>query len=143
MPKITDLNKLTREDGKCYVTDFIVGKCGCGHIFFPGEIEISNTNLNEIVNISFKQVSLYANVPKPPTGCGLNRRAIITLYKIFPSAKDINVFYLLSRLLDRINSSCTHNEIKFVRYVRTTGYLTIEVDNFSAIDVISFKSLTK
>jgi nuclear pore complex protein Nup98-Nup96 len=79
---------MTDVDGNCNVENFTVGRTGYGNIFFPGVINIRNLNLDDIVFIHRKEVIVYPDDDKKPAlGEGLNRRAQVTLDKVWPVDK--------------------------------------------------------
>lgn len=47
---------------------------GYGSVFFPGEVNLTNMNLDEIVHFRRKEIIVYPDdKEKPPAGEGLNR----------------------------------------------------------------------
>lgn len=52
---------------------------GYGSIFFPGEVNVTGLNLDEIVHFRRKEVIVYPDEKnKPPEGEGLNRYLIFS-----------------------------------------------------------------
>jgi len=50
------------------------GFTGYGSVFFPGEVNLTNMNLDEIVYFRRKEIIVYPDdKDKPPVGEGLNR----------------------------------------------------------------------
>lgn len=50
------------------------GFAGYGSVFFPGEVNLTNMNLDEIVYFRRKEIIVYPDdKDKPPVGEGLNR----------------------------------------------------------------------
>jgi len=68
-----DLAKITNEKGECIVSDFTIGRKGYGSIYFEGDVNLTNLNLDDIVHIRRKEVIVYLDDnQKPPVGEGLN-----------------------------------------------------------------------
>lgn len=58
----------------CIFNSLITLSAGYGSIFFPGEVNLTNLNLDEIVHFRRKEVIVYPDdKAKPPVGDGLNR----------------------------------------------------------------------
>ncbi|KAH0625336.1 hypothetical protein JD844_033863 [Phrynosoma platyrhinos] len=88
IPSMEELAKMTNDQGECIVTDFTIGRKGYGSIYFEGEVNLTNLNLDEIVHIRRKEVIVYPDDElKPPVGEGLNRRAEVTLDGVWPTDK--------------------------------------------------------
>ncbi|XP_053164847.1 nuclear pore complex protein Nup98-Nup96 isoform X2 [Hemicordylus capensis] len=88
IPSMEELARMTTDRGECLVTDFTIGRKGYGSIFFEGEVNLTNLNLDEIVHIRRKEVIVYPDDElKPPIGEGLNRRAEVTLDGVWPTDK--------------------------------------------------------
>ncbi|XP_030328960.1 nuclear pore complex protein Nup98-Nup96 [Strigops habroptila] len=88
VPSMEDLAKLTNDRNECVVTGFTIGRRGYGSIYFDGEVNLTNLNLDDIVHIRRKEVVVYPDDErKPPIGEGLNRRAEVTLDGVWPTDK--------------------------------------------------------
>ncbi|XP_029457822.1 nuclear pore complex protein Nup98-Nup96 isoform X2 [Rhinatrema bivittatum] len=88
IPSLEELAKMTDENGICIVKDFTIGRKGYGSIFFEGDVNLTNMNLDEVVHIRRKEVIVYLDdAQKPPVGKGLNRRAEVTLDGVWPMDK--------------------------------------------------------
>jgi hypothetical protein len=62
-----------------------------GRIDFEGETNLTNLNLDQIVNISKNSITVYQNEDlefKPPAGEGLNKPAVLHLNECFPKGKE-------------------------------------------------------
>lgn len=56
---------------------------GYGSIYFEGDVNLTNLNLNDIVHIRRKEVIVYVDDnQKPPVGEGLNRYEFIYIQKL-------------------------------------------------------------
>jgi nuclear pore complex protein Nup98-Nup96 len=75
------------ETGDCVLdSGFTVGRVGYGSVFWPGPLRISNIDLDEIVHFRYREVTVYPRADeKPPVGMGLNRRAEVSLERVWPS----------------------------------------------------------
>ncbi|VEL22380.1 unnamed protein product, partial [Protopolystoma xenopodis] len=88
LPTLDELAGMINADGRCVVSDFVIGRRHYGHIIFPGETDISNIDLDKVVHIRRREVTVYPDDDtKPPVGFGLNRRAEICLEAVWPTDK--------------------------------------------------------
>jgi hypothetical protein len=89
IPSMADLADMTGRDGSCVVSDgFTVGRFGYGSVFWPGEADVANLDLDELVHFRHKEVTVYPDeTKKPPIGQELNRRAEVTLERVWPTDK--------------------------------------------------------
>ena len=138
IPSKDELNKQLAETGKCVVQDFTVGRDGYGSVHFPGSTDITDIDLDEIVHIRRKEVTLYPNdETKPELGSGLNKRAVITLDKVWPIDKSNHLPITSPQKLsamgykDKIERSTAKLQAKFVEYRPETGSWVFEVKHFS------------
>lgn len=60
IPSVEELCELVDENGDCFVDGFTVGREGYGSIFFPGQINVANLNLDEIgktkLSVNYEQI---------------------------------------------------------------------------------------
>lgn len=75
----------------CVVQDFTVGRENYGNVYFPESFDIYGLNLDEIVHFRHKEVVIYPDDGvKPPVGQGLNRKAQVTLERVWPHDKSLH-----------------------------------------------------
>ncbi len=124
--------------GSCLVENFTVGRNGYGNVFFPGVTNVAGLNLDEIVFIRHKEVIVYPDDnKKPPLGEGLNKKAQITLDKVWPVDKtnkaNIKSPEKLAELNyeDKLQRACIKLGARFVEYRPETGSWVFKVDHFS------------
>lgn len=91
-PSKADIDKMSREQ-KSSVTDFEVGREGCGHAVFNEPVDLNNVNLEDIpdkiAQITLRSLTIYPDsTNKPPVGKGLNVPSTIYLENSWPRQKD-------------------------------------------------------
>uniref|UniRef100_A0A671UZE6 Nuclear pore complex protein Nup98-Nup96 n=1 Tax=Sparus aurata TaxID=8175 RepID=A0A671UZE6_SPAAU len=71
IPSMEDLADMVDENGDCVVENFSIGRKGYGSIFFPGEVNVTGLNLDEIVHFrpTGEQVTLDGVWPNDKTTC--------------------------------------------------------------------------
>ncbi|XP_069395495.1 nuclear pore complex protein Nup98-Nup96 isoform X5 [Paralichthys olivaceus] len=138
IPSMKDLAEMTDEHGECSVENFTIGRKGYGSIFFPGEVNVSGLNLDEIVHFRRKEVIVYPDDKnKPPEGEGLNRRAEVTLDGVWPNDKTTcTQIRSPERLSDmnyegRLEKASRKQGARFLEYRTETGSWVFEVAHFS------------
>jgi len=139
IPPLADLATLVDPStGACNVENFTVGRSGYGNIFFPGITDVTGLNLDEIVYIRHKEVIVYPDdEKKPELGKGLNRKAQITLDRVWPVDKTTKTSVRSPEKLlamgyeDRLQKACIKLEARFVEYRVETGSWVFKVDHFS------------
>ncbi|XP_078323949.1 nuclear pore complex protein Nup98-Nup96-like isoform X3 [Crassostrea virginica] len=138
IPPIEELCELVDENGDCFVEGFTVGREGYGNIFFPGQINVANLNLDEIVHIRRKEVIVYPDDDnKPPEGEELNRKAEITLDCVWPTDKTTRSFIKDPERLKTLGYHEKMEEItariggRFLDYRPETGSWVFEVKHFT------------
>ncbi|XP_062261704.1 nuclear pore complex protein Nup98-Nup96 isoform X7 [Platichthys flesus] len=138
IPSMKDLADMTDEHGECLVENFTIGRKGYGSIFFPGEVNVSGLNLDEIVHFRRKEVIVYPDDKnKPLEGEGLNRRAEVTLDGVWPNDKTTcTQIRSPERLADmnyegRLEKASRKQGARFLEYRTETGSWVFEVAHFS------------
>ncbi|KAK2170352.1 hypothetical protein LSH36_3g17077 [Paralvinella palmiformis] len=137
-PSLETLAELIDKNGDCIVDDFVIGREGYGSVMFPGQTNVANLNLDEIVHFRRKEITIYPeDEEKPPTGTGLNKKAQITLHCVWPCdnntkeyVKDVEKLAELhyQDKLERITAKIGAN---FLDYRPETGSWEFEVKHFS------------
>lgn len=122
----------------CVVPNFTVGRKGYGNVYFPDSFDIYGLNLDEIVYFRHKEVIIYPDDDKkPPVGEGLNRRAQVTLDRVWPHDK-----YLHEPITDphrlasmnyeaKLRRVSAKHDTNFLEYRPETGSWVFKVDHFS------------
>ncbi len=142
-------------EGNCNVENFTIGREGYGNIFFPGVTNVAGLNLDEIVFIRNKEVIVYPDdSKKPEMGKGLNKKAQITLDKVWPvikcrsdgggseggssggsssrSSETPSPEKLASmKYEEKLRRACDRLGARFVEYRPETGSWVFKVDHFS------------
>ncbi|KAM6342136.1 nuclear pore complex protein Nup98-Nup96 isoform 2-T3 [Podargus strigoides] len=138
IPSMEELTQLTNDRNECIVTDFTVGRRGYGSIYFEGEVNLTNLNLDDIVHIRRKEVIVYPDDErKPPIGEGLNRRAEVTLDGVWPTDKTSRCLIKSPERLaemnyeGRLESVSRKQGARFKEYRPETGSWVFKVAHFS------------
>lgn len=138
IPSLDDLASLLTDEGKCIVDNFTVGREGYGNVYFPDSFDVGGLNLDEIVHFRHKEVNLYPDdEKKPPVGEGLNRRAQVTLDRVWPIDKSThepitNAERLQEmRFEDKLQRVCAKLQTRFLEYRPQTGSWVFKVEHFS------------
>ncbi|TRY63912.1 hypothetical protein TCAL_05590 [Tigriopus californicus] len=138
MPTLAEMGTMVDAKGQCQVENFTVGRVGYGNIFFPGVTNVMGLNLDEILFIRYKEVIVYPDeTKKPPQGEGLNKKAQITLDKVWPVDKTSRDNVTSPRKLaemnyeERLQKACLKLGARFVEYRPETGSWVFKVEHFS------------
>ncbi|XP_010780291.1 nuclear pore complex protein Nup98-Nup96-like, partial [Notothenia coriiceps] len=109
-----------------------------GSIFFPGEVNASGLNLDDIVHFRRKEVIVYPDDKnKPAEGEGLNRKAEVTLDGVWPNDKtSCAQIRSPERLAEmnyegRLEKASRRQGARFLEYRTETGSWVFEVAHFS------------
>ncbi|XP_029303435.1 nuclear pore complex protein Nup98-Nup96 isoform X3 [Cottoperca gobio] len=138
IPSLEDLAEMVGDTADCVVENFTVGRKGYGSIFFPGEVNVSGLNLDEIVHFRRKEVIVYPDDKnKPAEGGGLNRRAEVTLDGVWPNDKTACMQIRSPERLTEMNyegrleKASRRQGARFLEYRAETGSWVFEVAHFS------------
>lgn len=138
IPSLDELTSYMSDDGSCVVDNFTVGRDGYGNVFFEDKFDVADLNLDEIVHFRHKEVVIYPNdQSKPAVGQGLNRRAQVTLDRVWPMDKTThNPIMEPERLTQmdyesKLRRVCAKMGARFKEYRPQTGSWVFTVDHFS------------
>lgn len=138
IPSLDELAEMVDSNGECIVENFTVGRKGYGSVFFPGEVNVSGLNLDQIVHFRRKEVIVYPDDRNKPTeGEGLNRRAEVTLDGVWPNDKTTcSQIRSPERLTEmnyegRLEKASRRQGARFLEYRPETGSWVFEVSHFS------------
>ncbi|CAG2053878.1 unnamed protein product, partial [Timema podura] len=139
IPSLDDLTSLINDDGSCVVEQgFTIGREGYGNVYWPGTFTVAGLNLDEIVHFRHKEVVVYPDdEKKPPLGEGLNRKAQVTLDRVWPMDKARREPITDPERLVQMNYEgklrkvCAKLGTRFLDYRPQTGSWVFKVDHFS------------
>jgi len=153
VPSLEELAKLYEETQRCEVSNFTIGRLNYGNIYFDEPMDIAGLNLDEIgkifnvlnkiiltiniyilVHIRHREVVVYPNDDtKPPLGQGLNRKAQVTLDRIYPTNKQTrapikDVDTIINMDYDTtLRKACYKMKARFVEYIPDSGSWVFKV----------------
>ncbi|KAL4719824.1 hypothetical protein ACJJTC_017631, partial [Scirpophaga incertulas] len=88
IPSLEQMIGYMRPDGSCVVPHLTIGRHNYGNVFYDCEIDVAGLDLDALVHFLNKEVIVYPeDAVKPPVGSGLNRRAVVTLDRVWPRDK--------------------------------------------------------
>ena len=137
-PSKAELDKMSRIE-KTKVTDFEVGREGCGHVVFNEPVDLNTVKLDDmfgtIAQITLRSLTIYPNsTTKPPVGQGLNVPSTIYLENSWPRQRDRKTpLYEKSglRFNKHIDKLRKVPGTEFVRYEADTGVWVFKVPHFT------------
>ena len=117
------------------VPNFSVSRPGYGKVEWLGAVDIRASDLDRIVVIEPKDVSVYnteeAEGTKPAEGTRLNRAAYITYYEAFPKDNPEASPEEKQKYMERLEKVTRKMAAEFISYNKTTGEWKIRVRHFS------------
>jgi hypothetical protein len=131
-PASIEAFRMMSDDELARVQGFCVGRSGYGEIEWLGHSDIRGLDLDEIVLIEKKSVLVYHDqerVTKPPEGFGLNKPAIITLFKVLPKEGTSALKQL--QFESKLKDACLNDGAEFIDYNQVTGVWMFKVNHFS------------
>jgi nuclear pore complex protein Nup98-Nup96 len=135
LSEIKDMNRTQRSN----VSNFVVGREGCGQCTFGSPVDLTLVNvddiLGKIVQFGTRQCTVYQDdAKKPPMGKGLNVPSIISLQNSWPRKKDLKTpsgeknGQRFQKHIERLRRV---KDTKFLSYDRDTGVWTFSVEHFT------------
>ncbi|XP_061727101.1 nuclear pore complex protein Nup98-Nup96 [Cydia pomonella] len=138
IPSLEEMVAYMRPDGSCVVPHLTIGRKNYGNVFYDCEVDVANLDLDALVHFLNKEVIVYPeDSDKPPVGQGLNRRAVVTLDRIWPRDKtEKTPITDPERLLTmdyegKLRRVCDKHDTKFIEYRPQTGSWVFRVEHFS------------
>ncbi|KAL2075325.1 hypothetical protein VTL71DRAFT_268 [Oculimacula yallundae] len=131
-PTKEEIEKMNRVQ-RTKVMDFTVGRYGVGQIRFETPADLSNINLDtildDIVVLTKRSATVYQDAAtKPPQGKGLNLPSTISLEDSWPRKKDAGSARGYQKHIERLKKV---DGTRFVDYDKDTGIWTFHVDHFT------------
>jgi len=131
-PPLEELRQMQRSQLKA-VKNFIVGRENIGSVEFKVPVDLSNINLDDIVDgivcLAVRQATVYPNKDrKPPVGKGLNVPSLISLEHSYPRAGLGVKGRRLEKHIERLKAI---EDTRFESYDAETGIWTFSVEHFT------------
>ncbi|KAL9046474.1 MAG: hypothetical protein Q9214_000698 [Letrouitia sp. 1 TL-2023] len=137
-PSRADLDRMSKEQ-KAHMTDFCIGREGCGYVVFDQPVDLNTVNLDDIEGkialINVRSLTIYPpGYPKPAQGQGLNVPATIYLANSWPRTRDRKMpsyeksGIRFNKHVDRLRKV---QDTQFVRYEKDTGTWVFKVPHFT------------
>lgn len=130
-PTMSSLRKMSDRQLSS-VMDFRIIREGHGEILWPGYTDVRQLNLDKIVDIANRKVTLYGNMSSVhPVGEGLNKNAVITLFNCSPKELDSDgSITKTADHLERLKDHTVSLGCKFISANIKTGQWTFEAPYF-------------
>ena len=142
-PACIEIIRLLSPTSQLVVEDFTITRKGFGKISFPGSTNLTGLDLDQIVFIDEKEVTVYPpGTIKPDDGFGLNKDAVISLMGIWPIDKTTRKpiidpdKILASRYYEKVEKCTEKLGANFIDYDIQRGIWTFRVDHFSKYKLI-------
>lgn len=138
IPTLDEMIAYMRPDGTCVVPHLTIGRKNYGNVYYDTEIDVAGMDLDSLVHFLNKEVIIYPDESeKPPLGEGLNRRAIVTLDRVWPRDKSekrpITDPERLAKMEYewKLRRVCDKHNTKFIEYRPSSGSWVFRVEHFS------------
>ena len=135
-PSLEELANMSDAD-LAAVSNFSVSRGSVGKVEWIGQVDVRGADLDDIIEIQKGDISVYASAEelgtKPEEGSKLNRPAILTFFKVFPSeapngkTKEELVVAFEKKLI----KSARKLGAEFISYESSAGEWKIKVRHFS------------
>ena len=117
------------------LSNFVVEKIGVASVAWDGAVDIRGIDLDSIISIEPKDVSVYEEQEKagtkPPVGTKLNRPAVITFHDIYPKGGADASVEVKSKFEKRIQKNTKAMGAELIQYDGEKGIWMIKVPHFS------------
>jgi Nuclear protein 96/Nucleoporin autopeptidase/Nucleoporin FG repeat region len=117
------------------VPNFAVIRPNYGAVQWEGAVDVRGTNLDRVVVIEAKDVSVYNHEEregtKPAVGTKLNRPATLTYYQVFPKDNPAASVAEKEKFAAKLEKSARRMDADFVSYDMENGDWKIRVHHFS------------
>ena len=133
-PSLQELAKMSEAD-LATVSGFRVSREGHGSVAWEGAVDVRGVDLDVVVNIGSKDVSVYEQQEqdgtKPAEGSKLNRPAIITIPNVWPKRGESATADEREKFKNKLKKSSQTMDAEFISYVEPAGEWMFRVRHFS------------
>lgn len=128
-PSIAALQEMDSAD-LAAVSNFSITREGIGKVEWEGAVDVRGANLDRIVVIEPKSVSVYTDEEdegrKPEVGTKLNRSAVLTLENVFPPDPSAP-----EKFAKKVARQTVKMDAELISYLPSTGEWILRVQHFS------------
>lgn len=128
VPSLEELRAMTDEQLR-RVPKFSVECPEHGKICFSDPVDLRGLDLDPVVEFQSNKLTMYPRGNKPRRGEGLNRPAVITLYRCLPS-EEKRTPPLLAKYKEKIVRTTATSGARLISYDENTGEWVFSVDHF-------------
>jgi len=132
VPSLEEMESMSEAE-LATVPGFTISRAGIGSVSWDGSVDVRGVDLDEIVTINHKDVGVYdeaeRNGTKPEVGDKLNRRAVITMFDVFP--KEGSDAAAIEKFERKIAKSTKGMGAELVSYDSSSGVWKFRVPHFS------------
>ncbi|CAI6376969.1 unnamed protein product [Macrosiphum euphorbiae] len=147
IPPMNELAELVDDDGSCFVDGFTIGRYDFGNVYFPDRLNVAGLDLDTTVHIRHREIIIYQDDElKPPLGEGLNRKATVTLDRVWPNDKTTKQpitnpdRVAATNFVVKLQKACAKLSTQFVDYRSDTGSWVFNVKHFSKYALVDSDS---
>jgi len=141
-PSLAALSTFSEAD-LAAVPRFFVSRPGYGQIQWEGAVDVRGVNLDEVVVIEMREVSVYEDIPddgiKPRVGEKLNAPAVITLEKVYPKGLGPGVAAaedVVRKFIKKLEKISVKMGAEHLYYDKAGGIWTFKVPHFSRYGLV-------
>jgi len=128
-PSIATLQAMNPAD-LAAVSNFSVTRKGVGNVSWEGAVDVRGANLDRIIAIEPKSVSIYSEEEeegrKPEVGTKLNRSAVLTLENVFPPDPSAP-----EKFVKKVTRQTMKMDAELISYDPSSGEWILRVQHFS------------
>lgn len=126
-PTLSEMKQMTDKE-LCEVRDFRVEHPEIGKVEFLKPVDLRSCAIHSTVIFKERFIKIYDSDDLPPPGTGLNQKARITLYNVFPKHKDDPE--RVRRYGTKLEKYCDSVNTEFLKYDHEKGIWSFEVRHF-------------
>lgn len=136
IPDFAKIHKFRTNNNQCVIDGLTIGRLGYGNIYFREPVDIFGINIDAVLFITHKMLSIYPDSDKMPRkGTGLNVPCQITLDRVFPTnneKEDITSPFgeTLIKFKEKLKKVCERMGTEFIDYRPETGSWVFTVEHF-------------
>jgi len=132
-PSIKELGEMSEVE-LATVSNFVVERVGIGSVAWDGAVDIRGIDLDSIISIEERDISVYLEQEKlgtkPSVGTKLNRPAVLTFHHVYPKGGGSQAS-LEGKFQEKLEKSTEAMGAEFIKYDSTEGIWAIKVPHFS------------